>query len=535
MNTILECLESGSHDGGRVSVIGHEETSAEYPQLLEEGMAMAGHLVHRGIRPGDVIAIVALTSIDFLRGCMAAWYAGGTVMPLPLSLGMAARSSRWAENTAGLLERLGVKVVLTSSAHPRVPTTVTSIAIDDLSGARPESRVEIDPQTPALIQFTSGATSSPRPVVISHATFASYRAAQLAVTHEQSNGDHLLSWLPLYHDMGLVAHSLVAMTVGMPLTLIDTKLFLEDPRRWLTESSDRGATVLGAPNFAYGLLNRWVNKGLSEDLDLSKVRILSSGAEPIDIPTSRTAIETLGRYGLDERAFTPCYGLAEATCAVTIRGPGAGLAVDRVDRQELAGGRATAAGGEEGVVQVAAVGKPLPGVRLRIEGASSDRTVGEVMIAGPTLMNGYFDDPEASRTAFDGEWLRSGDLGYLIEDELRIVGRVKDTIIVRGQNFFAEDIERIVHGVEGIRVGRCAAVGISTGETEEIAVVTETRLSTEEEKDECRKAVLRRVWEETGVSPKHIFFVEAGTVPKTSSGKLQRTRVRSMVRELVGT
>lgn len=514
-----------------VSVLGPFEGSMEQSALIEEGRARVGALRAVGVQPGHKVAIAASSSLEFLKSCMTVWYAGATVMPLPVPTTAGLRARSWAKDTSDLLRRLRVDAFLVNRTHPAVPDASVRVVEYESLAVGPPVAADVDADSAALIQFTSGTTSRARPVVITHGTLASYLVAHTAKSHEHAGDDDLLTWLPLYHDMGLIAHTLIALTVGMTLTLIDTKLFIEDPRLWLTESSARRSTVLGAPNFAYGLLARWVSKGLRSDLDLSPVRLLGSGGEPIDVRTTREALRILGGIGLDPLSFTPAFGLAEATCAATIGTEG--LKVDRVDRERLADGHATVTTDAEGAVEIASLGSPLPGLEMKIDGRSGERQVGEVLLSGPTLMSGYLDDPEATRAALEGGWLRTGDLGYVVGGELHLVGRAKDTIIVRGQNYFPEDIERIAAAVDGVRPGRCAAVGVSTGETEEIAIMVETNLTSEEEKSLCREAVTRRVWEETGVSPRHVIFVTNGTVPKTSSGKLQRARVRSMVRELV--
>jgi fatty-acyl-CoA synthase len=337
--------------------------------------------------------------------------------------------------------------------------------------------------------------------------------------------------------MGFFGHLVAGLGLGMSTTLMSTRLFLEDPGLWLVESSRARAHHFAAPNFAYGLVSRHIKAGLSEAVDLSSTRAASSGGEQITPSTVETFLELAGPLGFDPASFVSGYGLAEATCGVAVRGPGLGFALDSVSREALARGTASPAPADsEGASEFASVGTPFQGLGIEIRDPGGkvlgERVVGEIFVRGPTLMDGYLDDPEATEETLVDGWLRTGDLAYWARGELHIAGRAKDVIIVRGQNFYAEDIERIVERVQGVRKGCSAAVPIHDGGTEGIALVIETRLGSVEDKENCQKEISRELWRETGMIPKKVLLIEPGSLPKTTSGKLQRSLAGRMLQEV---
>ncbi|HEU4481077.1 MAG TPA: AMP-binding protein, partial [Actinomycetota bacterium] len=398
------------------------------------------------------------------------------------------------------------------------------------SGALPAAR------EPAVVQFTSGSTSDPRAIVLSHRAIV-MQVFGLAdrVARDDPSRDHMFSWLPLYHDLGFIACLVRSMVLGTPVTFLPTDLFLADPARWIIEMSRRRTTISAAPNFAFGLVARQIERGLSEPVDLSSLKVVANGGEANDPRTVARFLEAAVPLGFDPGALLPGYGLAESTCVVTVPPPGAGARMDHVSRAEVAKGVALPAPEGETSAGFVSVGPPIAGTEIKIVGDDGstldDRRIGEIHTRGPCLMEGYLEDEEATRAAVSDGWLRTGDLGYLSGGELFVTGRLKDLIIIRGQNYYAEDIERIVQSVDGVRPGACVAFGASAGATETLVIAAETKLEDPDDLAACSRAIKRQIWSSTGLSPSDIVLLPPGAVPKTSSGKLQRNVARQLYSE----
>jgi fatty-acyl-CoA synthase len=339
--------------------------------------------------------------------------------------------------------------------------------------------------------------------------------------------ERVASWLPLYHDMGLIGLLGVPMTTGVDLVLAGPQDFLAAPGRWLDWMSSFECTVTGGPNFSYALAARALRRGA--DLDLHRWRLALNGAEPIDPDSVEAFLSAGARFGLGAGAAFCVYGMAEATLAITFPQPGAGMSVDTVDRRVLETDRyaAPSDAGREGARRLPRLGTVLDGLELRVvdpdTGAGRhDREVGEIELRGNSITPGYYRNPEATAAGFRDGWLRTGDLGYLVDGELVICGRRKDVIIVGGRNVFPEDIERAAAGVDGMRAGNVIAFG-TTGHKgrETIVVVAETKA--DDDAAPVRAAVAERVTDAIGIPPSEIVLVAPGTLPKTSSGKLQRS------------
>jgi len=367
----------------------------------------------------------------------------------------------------------------------------------------------------ALVQFSSGTTLDPKPVALTHAAvLANVRAISAIV--RQAGADiveHGVSWLPLYHDMGLIGCVLLALDEPASLTLIPPELFIARPAVWLRALSRTRAPVSAAPNFAYALCTERIRDEEMAGVDLSHWRFALNGAEPVSAATLRKFVARFGRWGLRPEALTPVYGLAEAALAVTFSDWRRPFRTARFDRDALAGGRVVPA--DDGV-ELVSVGRPVHGMEVRVPTG----TVGPILTRGPSIMAGYLHQPERTATALVDGWLDTGDLGFLHEGELYICGRAKDVIILRGRKYAPHDIEQVLDTVPGVRPGSAAALSHRSedAESERLVVFVEARTPVPDLADRCRQAILAA----TGLDAALIVLLLPGRLPRTSSGKVRR-------------
>ncbi|HET7296086.1 MAG TPA: AMP-binding protein, partial [Gemmatimonadales bacterium] len=372
------------------------------------------------------------------------------------------------------------------------------------------------PQDVAMVQFSSGTTVDPKPVALTHANvLANVRAIRARLVEAGSDmAEHGVSWLPLYHDMGLIGCVFLALDHPASLTLIPPELFVARPVVWLRALSRTRAPVSAAPNFAYALCAERVRDEEMEGVDLSSWRFALNGAELVSAATLRTFAARFARWGLRPEALTPVYGLAEATLAVTFsdwRGP---FRSARFDRDALADGRVVPA---EGGVELVSVGRPLPGVDV----AAPCGVVGPIRVQGPSIMAGYLHQPERTAAAIVDGWLDTGDLGFRHEGELYVCGRAKDIVILRGKNYAPREIEQALDAVPGVQAGCAAAVShrAEDRQEEQLMVFVEARNPAEPDLAmRCRDAVLGG----TGLDPALVVVLAGGALPRTSSGKIRR-------------
>jgi fatty-acyl-CoA synthase len=364
--------------------------------------------------------------------------------------------------------------------------------------------------------------------MLPHGTIGANLDAICEAAQLDPEADVAVSWLPLYHDMGLIGLLTVPMTTGMDLVLASPQDFLAAPVRWFEWLSAFGGTATAGPNFAYALAARVLRR--APQLDLSRWRIALNGAEPVDPAAVRAFVEAGARHGLKPESVFCAFGMAEASLAVTFPEPGSGIRTDTVRRSVLESDRyaARTPTDQAGSRELAILGRPLPGLDIRIVDPDTgttmrSREVGELEIRGSSVTPGYYKRPEATEAAFHDGWLRTGDLAYLVDGELVVCGRIKDVIIVGGRNVYPEDIERAAGQVDGVRAGNVIAFGVDGRQGREgIVVVAETRV---DEPSVVRTAVAERVRDAVGLTSQ-VVLVPPGSLPKTSSGKLQRSLCR---------
>jgi fatty-acyl-CoA synthase len=500
-----------------------------YTALAQRALEVAAGLRLAGVEPGDRVALVLSTSPEFYHAFFGCIFAGAVpcAMYPPVRLG---RIAEWKERTAAQICAVQAVLVLTESRLLALLGEPVAAAAPPLgccrvhglgSGETAFDPAPVRPSDLAAIQFSSGSTGAPKPVALTHANIVGNAAAIIALLPGDISEHRGFSWLPLYHDMGLVGCLVVAVLAGGPLTLLPPERFVAKPSLWMEGVAMTGATISVAPNFAYALAAERTPDSVVAGLDLSRWRVALCGAEPVHKATLDAFVERFGPASFDTVALTPVYGLSEATLAVTFG------AIDQLAtgvtfcRQALGEGRAVE---EETGVYLASVGSPLPGHEVRIgDGPASlpEGQVGAVWVRGVGVMAGYFGQPESTAEVLVDGWLNTGDLGFWWAGELTLCGRVKDLIIVRGRNVDPAGIEAVVDGVAGVRRGCVAAVPATdpTAGTEAVGILLEARSMRPGLIDDVRRAVRGQV----GLDPAFIDVLEKGTLPRTSSGKIRRS------------
>ena len=381
------------------------------------------------------------------------------------------------------------------------------------------------PEDLGLVQFSSGSTVDPKPVALTHGALRAMADALVAATRPEHGRDALVSWLPLYHDMGLIGCLLSAATYPGPLVLIAPEHFLARPALWPRAVARHRATLSAAPSFAYAYAADRIRPADLDGLSLECWRLALDGAEPVSAEAMRRFAAALGPHGLDPGAIVPVYGLSEAALAVTFAAPGRPLRGLRIDPVALARDGRVAPGDRE----VVSVGRPVAGVEVALRGRGGEELgegrLGRIWVRGPALMREYLGDREATARALQGGWLDTGDLGFVAGGELHVHGRAKDVVIVRGANRAPEEFEAPLLSVAGLRPGCAVAVGLPRdGDEEGLAILAERgRGEAGEGGDEAlRGAVRLAVLGATGVEPAAVHLLAPGTLPRTSSGKLRR-------------
>lgn len=519
-----------------------QERRLSYAEILERAQRCAGALHRLGIVPGDRIALVLPTSPDFFDAFFGALLVGAIPVPLypPVRMG---RMDEYHHRTAAMLSHAGAALVLTDARIRRVLGRSVEKAAPPLGCRLVEellasgSAVHLPPpeaDDPALIQFSSGSTAAPKPVLLSHRQILANVAAIVGVidaAFPETEGDRAIvhagaSWLPLYHDMGLVGCVFPAINGPRELTLIPPELFLSRPAVWLRAISRSKATVSPAPNFAYGLCADRIKDAELEGVDLSSWRMALNGAEPVSPETLEKFIARFEPYGFRPEALTPVYGLSEAALAVTFSPPRRRFKAVSFDPDRLA---------EDGVAQPAeggralvSVGTPLPGFELRVLDAEGRALpaghAGHIHVRGPSIMSGYYRQEEATRAALRDGWLDTGDVGFLYGDELYLHGRAKDLLIVRGRKYSPQEVEQLLDDLPGVRAGCAAALSYAPGgaDTERVLLLVERAKSSSTSDAGLEAAVRGRIAEGSGLAIDEVQILEPGTLPRTSSGKIRR-------------
>ena len=540
MQTIVDRIEHAAKGDGTITfVTGDEPLRKTWAELHAEATAAAARLQARGIQRGDHVAVLGPTTPDLVTAFQAIWLCGATLVVLPLPMRLASLEEFTSATRVRIRNADCAAVIVDGDLAPFVepsPEDPPMLVLDELvvdDGIGPDAFIRPDYHADDLLvlQFTSGSTSEPKGVMLPNRVVAANLDAIIEAAEVDLDRDVMVSWLPLYHDMGLVGFCILPMASGLDLVLGAPQDFLASPGRWMEWISTYGGTATAGPNFSYVLATRALRRA-GNTLDLSSLRIALNGAEPVDPATVRDFVEAGARHGMRPGAAFPAFGMAEVAIAGCFPQPMSGLATDIVDAVALEHDhRAEAVPADHPRArEIVRLGRPVPGLEFRVVDPDSgavldERQVGELQIRGTSVTPGYYKRPDANAELFDGEWLRTGDLAYLVDGQMAMCGRIKDLIIVGGRNVYPQDIERVVGSVDGIRAGNVIAFG-SAGRNgkEHVVVVAETRA--ESDLDAIRTRVSERSVQSIGVPCREVVLVKPSTLPKTSSGKLQRTLCR---------
>ena len=546
--SLISRLEQAADQDNAVTFIADDPSErVSWGELHDDARRVAAAMQSRGIEPGDRVAMLGTTSRALITTIQATWLAGAAAIVLPTRTRLGSEEQfREQTNhrvTFAQAALVAVDPGLEDSVGPLGDATLTTFpelsSLAASTGAGSYARVPDDPEATAVLQFTSGSTADPKGVVIPHHCVMDNNDAEFERAQLDPATEVVVSWLPLYHDMGLVFLMAPAMTRGMELFIAPPTRFVSSPGVWMEWLSEFGGTSTIGPNFAVAVAARMLAR--ASKLDLSRCRRLGNGSEPVDPKAMRALESAASEHGLDPGSLYAGYGMAEATVVISMPDVGTGFTEDVVDGETLEHDlRAVPVSPDQaGAKRLARCGHPVRGLDLRIADPTSgalldDRMLGEIEVRGTSVVPGYFRQPEATAAAFrDGGWLRTGDLGYTAEGDLVVCGRLKDIIIVGGRNIFPEDLERAVNAIDGVRKGNVIAFGVERGmDRESVVVVAETK--SQDGLAGLRDGISRAVRESVGVRLSDIVLVRPGTLPKTSSGKVRRSicRARYLTAEL---
>ncbi|HET6436530.1 MAG TPA: AMP-binding protein [Anaeromyxobacter sp.] len=533
--TLVHALVPAARDPSGATFVGLDERESFLPwgEIFHRAARAGGALGEAGVSPGDRVAIVLRTEPAFLDAFLGAWWCGAVPVPLypPVRLG---RMEEYLTATSRMISLVGARAVVSAGGIRRLLGPAVERSAPDL-GCLDAGRLLLGPPAPlrlpapgdlALVQFSSGSTVDPKPVALTHGALRAMADALVLETRPDRRRDALVSWLPLYHDMGLIGCLLGAATYPGPLVLIAPEHFLARPALWPRAVARHRGSLSAAPSFAFAYAADRVRPVDLLGLSLSSWRLALNGAEPISGEAMRRFAARMAPHGFDVGALVPGYGLAEASLAVSFAPPGRPPEGRRIDPVRLARDGVVAPGERE----VVSVGRPVAGVEVALrdeEGALlGEGRLGRIFVRGPALMKGYLGDPAATERALSGGWLDTGDLGFVQDGELHVHGRAKDVVIVRGANHAPEEFEAPLLSVTGLRPGCAVAVGWTAGGAGETLVVLAERTREEGGDGVLAQRIRRAVLEATGVEPAEIHLLAPGTLPRTSSGKLRRGEAR---------
>lgn len=520
-----------------------EGTRISYAALREDALRIATGLQHRGLQPGDTVSLMLPTCAEYFTCFFGILYAGGIPVPIypptrPSQLEDHLRRQRAILSNCRAVMLITVpeartlaRLLRTQIETLRTVATATELSLDK-NDYLPRS---VSSQDIAFLQYTSGSTGNPKGVILTHANLlANIHADGTAI--QANSRDVFVSWLPLYHDMGLIGAWLASLYFSVPLVIMSPLSFLAHPQRWLWTMHRYRGTVSAAPNFAYQLCLNRIDEQSLEGLDLSHWRIAFNGAEAVSPDTLERFCARFSAYGFRRETMFPVYGLAECSLGLAFPPIHRGPVIDRVARTNLMrhAQALPAPATDKHALRFVACGYPLPGHQIRVVDATGrelpERHQGRVEFQGPSATSGYFRNPQATKALFHDQWLDSGDLGYFADGELYITGRAKDIIIRAGRNIYPHELEDAVGNAEGIRNGRVAVFGTSSpvSGTERLVILAESRETDPQALEQLRARIIEIATDLIGDPPDEVILAPPGSVLKTSSGKLRRVASREL-------
>lgn len=517
-----------------------------FAEISSEAKRIGSRLRRLGFEKGERVALVLNAPQDFVLSFLGAISAGVLPVPMypPLALG---RIDNYLDRAAGILRVSGAKALLTTQellpvfqpVLEQIPTLKRLLDIRDMQ------RMEADPAACAFaarpeetcfLQFTSGSTSAPRGVMVTHKNLIANARAIIDSLEIHSDRDCAVSWLPLYHDMGFIGFVITTLVARIPTVFIPTIAFVKHPGVWMETVNRYRATITFAPNFAFELAAKRSPKISRIQPDLSCLRVLGCGAEPINPKTMENFLAAFSPWGLKANAILPCYGMAEATLAIAfnhLHQPMKKLVIDRRAYEEKNIARPIFPDEEpvdaKNRFELVSCGKTFPEHEIMVQDQEGrplpEGCVGEIVFRGPSVTPGYFRNPEATRQLLKGGWLHTGDLGFLLDGDLYVSGRQKDLVIINGRNYPPQAIEWIVEEIAGIRKGSVVAFSVNGDSTEKLIIIAETAMT---DHTELSRVISEQVRSAFGLAVHQVVLVGRGSIPKTSSGKLQRRRTKAL-------
>lgn len=542
---VLDWMVSNHPDRPHVYYYGEKDDPhvLTYRGLMEGAEAVAAGLIDRGFAPGQTVAIMLPTCLEYFYSFFGVLLVGGTPVPIYPP----ARPSQIEDHLkrhAKILENAGTSVLITVQQAKiaarllkmQVASLEHIVTPDELAMPGVEVvRPPLNPQDIAHLQYTSGSTGNPKGVVLTHANLLANDRAMVSAVQGDST-DVFVSWLPLYHDMGLIGAWLGSLYAAMPLVLMSPLSFLAHPHRWLWMIHKHRGTISGGPNFAFELLLRRVKDEQIEGLDLSSWRVVFNGAEPVIPETMRRFKERFAPYGLHGEGISAVYGLAECSVGLAFPPVGRGLVVDKIKRESfMNNGKAVPTDeADANALEFPACGQPLPGHEIRIVNDAGvelgEREEGRLQFRGPSAMSGYYHNLEATKAVMFGDWIDSGDQAYMVGGDVYLTGRRKDIIIRAGRNIYPHEVEEAIGNLEGVRKGCVAVFGTEdkASGTERLVALVESREKDHATHDDIAKRIQSVAVDLLGNPLDDVMVVLPHTVPKTSSGKIRRASSREV-------
>ncbi len=513
-----------------------------YADLRDQALELARRLRGLGSERGARIAIIADTQPDFLRFFFACQYAGLVPVPLPIPLNLGGHKA-YVEQIREMMQSCQASMAMAPAGYSELLDEVVEGLELTFSGtpeaydALPRQAGELQPMQAdelAYLQYTSGSTRFPRGVMITQRAVLSNLSGIITEGMQVRLTDRCVSWLPFYHDMGLVGLVLAPLASQLTVDYLGTREFAMRPRQWLTLMSRNKATISFSPPFGYELCNRRLREGEAEQFDLRAWRVAGVGAETIRPRILNDFAETLSQSGFDRKAFVAGYGMAECSLAVSFAPLGEEMSVDRVDAEHLAlhdYARPAAGAGADRVSEYVNCGAPLSAFEVEIRCATGEvvpeRHIGVIHVRAPSVMTGYFNEPEITAEVLSPDgWLDTGDIGYQVGEGIMITGRKKDLIIINGRNIWPQDLEQLAEQQPEVRPGDALAFAVPDLNGTDMAVmVVQCREKDEEKRADLIKWLQGQIHAEVGVDC-YIELAPLHTLPRTSSGKLSRSKAR---------